>query len=441
MNVDRLSDDLLEEFIEKRRKNGKGSSEKQVRSDVKNHLLNNYIINSKDIDYNAYIRMLEKAPPTPKSNCRTFIEYLYAYGYIRDSRFSAVWSENDIIEFKKNMENITQTKFIETTTEDKSATLNFEDLSKIQEFMELETNNKNYKAQFTVYMLLWLEFPVGELKDPKFKKRYKEGSFFETSMGNIEAPLRFREFIEIDTKAFSSMNYYLTKLGEDLVMSLPLTPNLLLQTRKKLMTTCLNCEEKFLLFNNRFLSVNNMIVCEKCAGKLKKKYKVNELETDTIVSSKKLLLKDYIMFEKLKNDLLKSPIDYLKLHEFQMEIGDLGEQYVYEYELNKLKDTDFVDKIDKSKAKDASNGYDILSYTENGEELYIEVKTTSTLKDEFYISQPELEVAEKVIQGGGLYKVYFVKDILGKPQLEIIDDILNEKEFVKKGHSWKMVKQ
>ncbi|QDQ03043.1 DUF3883 domain-containing protein [Lysinibacillus fusiformis] len=147
------------------------------------------------------------------------------------------------------------------------------------------------------------------------------------------------------------------------------------------------------------------------------------------------MLKDYMLFNNLKEELMKSPIDYLKLHEFQKEIGELGEQFVYEYELKKLQDTDFADKIDKTKANDNTNGYDILSYTKTGKKLHIEVKATVTSKEEFYISQHEFEVAKEIVEKGGLYKVYFVKEILGNPQLEIIDDILGEEKYFKKASS------
>ena len=64
--------------------------------------------------------------------------------------------------------------------------------------------------------------------------------------------------------------------------------------------------------------------------------------------------------------------------------------------IKKLEGTSFADLVDKSKAKDNSNGYDILSYTNEGKKLHIEVKTTSTLNDEFYISQHELKIAEQM---------------------------------------------
>lgn len=438
-------DELLEEFLRYYNK----PTSKEYRSAIKVYVLNDYKINSKSINYDNYLSMLEKTSvPTlasKQSNCRQFIFFLYCYGHISDSRFSAHLSENDVKKFKKKMETrkekLESPKIVFKKDEVDVVTLNFEDLSKLQMFMELETNRKNYKAQFIIYMILWIEFPVDELRNDKIRDRYKDGCLKNTSMGDIEVPYKYREYIEKDKTGFSGIKFLLDNVGVNLSFSKPLTPQILQQSRKKLMTSCLHCEKQYFLFDSRFLYVNNMIVCEKCGEELKKKYYVNELENNKLVSQTKLMLKDYVLFNYLKEEMIKSPIDYLKLHEFQMEIGELGEQYVYEHELKKLQDTDFVDKVDKSKAKDPSNGYDILSYTKNGDELHIEVKTTTTLKDEFYISQPELEMAEKIIKGGGLYKVYFVKDILGNPQLEIIDNIPSEEKYIKKGRSWRMIKR
>ncbi|QDQ03044.1 hypothetical protein FOH38_22795 [Lysinibacillus fusiformis] len=204
-----------------------------------------------------------------QSNCRQFIFFLYCYGYIGDSRFIAHLSENDVMKFKEEME--TRKKHLEAPEkvlkkdEVSVVTLNFEDLSKLQVFMELETNEKNYKSQLTIYMILWIDFPVRELKEKEIKQNYTEGYFKNTSIGNIEVPYRYREYIEKDKTGFSGIKFYFDKLAENLSLSKPLTPQILQQSRKKLMTSCLHCEKQYLLFDSRFFYVNNMIVCEKCA--------------------------------------------------------------------------------------------------------------------------------------------------------------------------------
>lgn len=436
-----VSDELLERFLSYY---SSSTSKQQYRSRIKKYVLNDYKIDSGSINYEDYLAMLDKTTSSQQSYCRKFIFFLYCYGYINDSRFVEVLSENDVKNFKKEMEakkktSETSKKF--TEKEDKTLKLNFEDFTKIQEFMQLETNNKNCKVQFIIYMIIWEDFPVDELRNGRVGQKYKEGYLLNTTKGDIEVPFRFREYLDKHKPAFSTMSDYLRKLSGDLALSVDLTPTILQQSRKKILSRCLNCDREYLQFEGNLFSVNNMIVCKSCVEELKKKYIVNIIETQFFKSVGKLSLDDYILFNKLKEDLIKTPIDYLKLHEFQMKIGNLGEQWVYEHELKKLEGTSFADLVDKSKAKDNSNGYDILSYTNEGKKLHIEVKTTSTLNDEFYISQHELKIAEQMKNNGEIYKVYFVKDILGEPRLTIINNILDESEFKKISQSWKMIKE
>ncbi|WP_427108393.1 DUF3883 domain-containing protein [Lysinibacillus xylanilyticus] len=436
-------DELLELFLSYYPK-----TNNNYRSAIKNYVLDDYKIDSSSINYENYLKMLdntsERTQSSQQSYCRQFIFFLYCYGHIKDSRFVEVLSEKEVKKFKEDMEakkrELEAPKVI-SEKENRTKTLNFEDFTKIQNFMQLETNKKNYKIQFIIYMIVWLDFPVDELRNGKIGDKYRGGYLENTSKGDVEVPFRFREFIEKHKPAFSTISGNLRNLGVDITLSVDLTPTILQQSRKKIISNCLNCDREYLQFDGNLFTVNNMIVCKSCAEELKKKYIVDSFEAQILKPVVKLVLDDYILFNKLKEDLIKTPIDYLKLHEFQMAIGDLGEQWVYEYEMDNLEGTKFADMVDKSKAKDNLNGYDILSYTTNGKKIYIEVKTTSTLNDEFYISQHELEVAEQMKKNGEMYKVYFVKDILGEPQLTIIDNIIDEIEFKKIGHNWKMIKE
>lgn len=176
-------------------------------------------------------------------------------------------------------------------------------------------------------------------------------------------------------------------------------------------------------------------------GNVKKKFKfqLDEIEhynVDTSNSSRTIIFQQ---FEKLQEKLKNTTIDYLKLHEFQIEIGKLGEIFAYNYEREKLAGTKYIDKIDRTKSLDASNGYDILSYDLKGKELCIEVKCTVNNDPVFYISTPEVDMYKKVTESGGKYHVYFITDIMSdKPKLTIIEDLLNDKRlnFTEKG--WKV---
>jgi hypothetical protein len=146
-------------------------------------------------------------------------------------------------------------------------------------------------------------------------------------------------------------------------------------------------------------------------------------------------------YEDLKRKIQKKPIDFLKLHELQIEIGKLGEAYVYQYECKKLKGTEYINKIDERKALDPANGYDILSYTRDGKPLYIEVKATTGTENFFYLSNHELETARRMKNEGLTYLVYFVQEVMSdNPKLEIVEDITSNENFTLGEYNWKVTR-
>ncbi len=146
-------------------------------------------------------------------------------------------------------------------------------------------------------------------------------------------------------------------------------------------------------------------------------------------------------YADLKVEIEKNPIDFLKLHELQIQIGKLGEAFVYEYECEKLKNIEYKDSIDATKALDPKNGYDILSYTEEGIPLHIEVKATSGKEDTFYISSNEYKVAKSMREKNLKYVVYFVKEIMSNnPVMTKIWDITNNNDYKFVETSWQVTK-
>ena len=99
-------------------------------------------------------------------------------------------------------------------------------------------------------------------------------------------------------------------------------------------------------------------------------------------------------------------VDYASLK----QIGDLGEQFIFSQEREKVKKY----KLSSSKqvtwvSRDKGDGlgFDILSYDENGKEMYIEVKTTTGEENtSFYISANELEKSKLYAENYYLYRVY-----------------------------------
>lgn len=118
-------------------------------------------------------------------------------------------------------------------------------------------------------------------------------------------------------------------------------------------------------------------------------------------------------------------IDYEQLEALRKRIGDIGEQYVFEREKIRLTkaNSKFADAVDRTPAKDHRNGYDILSYTEEGVPIYIEVKSTlGDLHTPFYITSNEKETAERIRKEGGIYQVHRVYNIGKKIGVFIYED-------------------
>ena len=100
-------------------------------------------------------------------------------------------------------------------------------------------------------------------------------------------------------------------------------------------------------------------------------------------------------------------------------VGRAGEEHVYNFEYKKLMDQgreDLAKQIVKQ-YEDLSYfpGYDIKSFNEDGEEIYIEVKSTvSKGKDYFEISDNEVLAAKSLKDS---YFIYQVTDALANPKI------------------------
>lgn len=119
---------------------------------------------------------------------------------------------------------------------------------------------------------------------------------------------------------------------------------------------------------------------------------------------------------------MRFPTDYIELHKFLIKIGELGEKYVYEHEYNRLlsQNSNYADMIDITPASNPQNGFDILSYTETGEQIFIEVKTTTDEENTpFYMSQHELSIAKKLWKSGANYQIHRIYNIMNEDDSQI----------------------
>lgn len=118
-------------------------------------------------------------------------------------------------------------------------------------------------------------------------------------------------------------------------------------------------------------------------------------------------------------------MDYLQLEALRKKIGDIGEHYVFECEKARLAkaNSKYVDYVDATPAKDHRNGYDILSYSEDGVPIYIEVKSTmGDLSTPFYITANEKATAERIRKEGGIYQIHRVYNVGNEIGVYVYED-------------------
>ncbi len=107
------------------------------------------------------------------------------------------------------------------------------------------------------------------------------------------------------------------------------------------------------------------------------------------------------------------------------QIGLKGELYIMENERTKLRELGISrTNYPRHVASESNNfGYDVKSLDENGNDLLIEVKTTTRTREDlfsrsFFISNNELSVFKDNTQN---YKIYRVYDVENAPSFEILE--------------------
>lgn len=116
-------------------------------------------------------------------------------------------------------------------------------------------------------------------------------------------------------------------------------------------------------------------------------------------------------------------------------LGDLGELWVMKHEIEKLKEANKHNLIDKvkhtSKDEGDGTGFDILSFDREGDKIFIEVKTTKGKKNStFFVTRNELEKSKIEKDNYYLYRLYNYNELLDTADLLIIKgDLTNLCEF------------
>ena len=134
--------------------------------------------------------------------------------------------------------------------------------------------------------------------------------------------------------------------------------------------------------------------------------------------------------EESNQQLSRSKWDYESANTEKKILGNIGEQFVYLFERYRLETLGKPDLAEKviwvSKNLGDGYGYDILSFDENGNRTYIEVKsTTKGKRSRFFLTANEFEVSQ---QKQDSYKIYRVFNLPNEPKIFIISTPL--KQFV-----------
>lgn len=113
--------------------------------------------------------------------------------------------------------------------------------------------------------------------------------------------------------------------------------------------------------------------------------------------------------------------------------GRDGEEYVFRRELDKLQGTEYQNAVNPNFANDAEAGFDILSFSVNGDPIVIEVKSTTDLDNQsFEMTAREIEKLKMCVNNGERYELQRVFGV-GTPDVhrEIIsgDELLKDYDF------------
>lgn len=127
-----------------------------------------------------------------------------------------------------------------------------------------------------------------------------------------------------------------------------------------------------------------------------------KVQSITVISGK-----DAIDRQVKESTMSQRKPNYEEINRKKSAIGSAGENFVLEYEKERVKNRKLKKLIERVSMKDDSLGYDIKSFDEAGNEIHIEVKTStsgSPDKIDFFISSNEFEK----LQVDSAYMIYYV---------------------------------
>lgn len=372
-----------------------------------------------------------------KLSCVEYIfKFLYCYDYLIDAEaFERFFGSKIIIKDKFESKKELQKEKLSMVkdSEFNPPALDFIQLERLLAF-ENNSSSEDYNTvilAFCFYMLFNAGMSPTTLRKELNLKNVSDGKVVIKNK-TYDIPKKYNKFIsdKISTKRtkFTNLDDYIYNLGNDKDVNIEdLMPSNITEARKNCLHMCSNCGKMYLSFSTEWKSFKGRIVCTDCAQRLHDSdVKKNKIED--IISYESELLID----EKRKNKKISSK-DFDEWAESRRELGKLGEEFVYNEEVKKLKllDSEYSKYVDKTPAEDNSNGYDILSFSPDGEKIYIEVKATesSDEKSPFYLTENERATAEKYISEGKKYEIHRVFNVRKKPERVIYEPFPSDWEF------------
>lgn len=132
------------------------------------------------------------------------------------------------------------------------------------------------------------------------------------------------------------------------------------------------------------------------------------------ISNKVIQPDEVTTIKKKTRRFIGRKVDWEKVRDRNNEIGDQGEEFVLEFEIDRLIETLSIERAKAmqnvqhlSRLQGDGLGYDISSINDDGSPRYIEVKTTSgDFNQPFFMSENERRFFEEYGNSAFIYRVY-----------------------------------